>query len=113
MSVREIYALARHFSAGLRGQTRQIGKGGDSVVGCGISWLWLLPPDFAWDVSGLCAAHDKIFNDRTLTLMEVQVWWIREAWKASPTWELRLFYALTLPAVLSWTAARYRQARRT
>lgn len=81
----------------------------DIVVGCGISWLWMLPKNHPWNKIGLCAKHDEIFTEGKLTLAEVQAWWKEEAWKASPTLNLKLLYFLTLPVVQAWTEWRYVQ----
>lgn len=109
MKLREVYALAKQFNAALK--ARPIGKAARQESLCGIVKIWALPVSFPWYQAGLCQAHDLLFDEAKETLRYVQLWWIREAWKASPTWRLRLFYVLTLGPVLSWTAARYEGPR--
>ena len=110
MNLSDLYRQARTFSALLRADAKRIGK--DSGRGlCGIEGLWTLPVTFPWYQAGVCQKHDILFEEARESLKYVQQWWVREAWKASPTWALKLFYLLTLPAVLSWTHARYRGPR--
>lgn len=88
----------------------RIGKVGDTVYGCGLSKVWMLPPTHPWTKT-LCIPHDLIFERGEMTLWQVQKWWIVEGWKASPTWELKLLYLGTMDLVLIVTALRYRQKK--
>lgn len=104
------YALANEIRRNIREDISKLRSGyrPDTVIGCGISWLWMLPQDHPW-TKVLCIPHDEIFTKGEISTWAAHKWWLENAWKHSPTWDLKLLFFLTLPEVLLWTQLFYSQ----